>query len=249
MSQRSTLLSGLCFSGLLLSVAYTEPAGLDFEQVPASGGPKPDRLARPQTSALKVDELRQLLGRLAPLKAKPQDRTDFALRSASLPAPKTGRRIQQDFPPVQKVAPPAVERKPVEVLRYGPEGDVQLAPSLSVTFNQSMVELASTSSPATVPVKLTPETPGEWRWVGTQTLVFQPKTRLPMATEFRAEISQAQAPNGSALKAPLSWSFRTPPVVLKQSFPSSSGIGLKPVMFMGFDQRVDADKLISLLQF
>ena len=63
-----------------------------------------------------------------------------------------------------------------------------------------MVELSSTASPTSVPVRLTPETPGEWRWVGTQTLVFQPKTRLPMATEFRAEISQAQAPNGSNLK-------------------------------------------------
>ncbi len=249
MSQPSTLLSGLCLSGLLLSVAYAEPSGLDFDQVPATGGPKPGRTTRARTSVLGLEDLKQLLRRLAPLKAKPQDRTDFALRPASLPAPKTGRRIQQDFPPTQKMAPAAVEKKPVEVLRYGPEGDVQLAPNLSVTFNQSMVELSSTASPTSVPVKLTPETPGEWRWVGTQTLVFQPKTRLPMATEFRAEVAQAQAPNGSSLKAPVSWTFRTPPLVLKQSFPTSSGLGLKPVMFMGFDQRVDADKLIATLQF
>ncbi|MBN9418658.1 MAG: hypothetical protein J0I12_24620 [Candidatus Eremiobacteraeota bacterium] len=249
MSQRSTLLSGLCLSSLLLTSAYGEPVGLDFDQVPATGGPKPERTARAHPSPLSLEELRRLLSRLAPLKAKPQDRTDFALRAASLPAPKTGRRIQQDFPPAQKMAPPSVEKKPVEVLRYGPEGDVELAPNLSVTFNQSMVELSSTASPTSVPVKLTPETPGEWRWVGTQTLIFQPKTRLPMATEFRAEISQAQAPNGSSLKAPVSWTFRTPPVVLKQSYPTSSGIGLKPVLFMSFDQRIDADKLISLLQF
>ena len=93
MRQRFTLLSGLCLSGLLLSSAYTEPAGLEFDQVPATGGPKPDRTARAQTTALGADELRRLLGRLAPLKAKPQDRSDFALRAASLPAPKTGRRI------------------------------------------------------------------------------------------------------------------------------------------------------------
>ncbi|MFN8606481.1 MAG: alpha-2-macroglobulin family protein [Vulcanimicrobiota bacterium] len=249
MSQPHRLLSGLCLSGLLLGSAQAEPRGLEFDQVPATSGQKPERTARAHASPLGLEELNQLLRRLAPLKAKPADRTDFALRPASLPAPKTGKRIQQDFPPVQKMAPPTLERKPVEVLRYGPEGDVELAPNLSVTFNQPMTDLSSAASPASVPVKLSPDTPGEWRWVGTQTLIFQPKTRLPMATEFKAEISQAQAPNGSGLKAPVSWTFRTPPVVLKQSFPSSSGIGLNPVMFLGFDQRVDAARLASLVQF
>ncbi|MBS2035885.1 Ig-like domain-containing protein, partial [bacterium] len=249
MSQRHRLLSGICLSGLLLSNVAAEPTGLQFDQVPATSGQKPERTTRAHAGPLGLDELNQLLRRLSPLKARPTDRTDFALRPSSLPAPKTGKRVQQDFPPTQKMAPPAVEKKPVEVVRFGPEGDVELAPNLSVTFNQPMTELSSTASPASVPVRLTPDTPGEWRWVGTQTLIFQPKTRLPMATEFKAEITQAQAPNGSALKAPVTWTFRTPPVMLKQSYPHSSGMGLNPVMFMGFDQRVDAAKLASMLQF
>ena len=248
MNHKHTILSGLCLGSLLLTSAYSEPMGLEFDQVPAVGGQKPERTTRAHPSPLRLEELRLLLKRLSPLKARPQDRTDFALRASSLPAPKTGKRIQQEFPPSQKMAPPALEKKPVEVLRYGPEGDVELAPNLSVTFNQPMVELSSTASPTSVPVKLTPETPGEWRWVGTQTLLFQPKTRLPMATEYRAEINSAQAPNGSGLKAPVSWTFRTPPVVLKQTYPSSSGQGLKPVIFLGFDQRIQAEKLAGLVQ-
>ena len=48
-----------------------------------------------------------------------------------------------------------------------------------------------------VPVKLTPQPEGEWRWVGTKTILFEPallpdtkggSNRFPMATEYRVEI-------------------------------------------------------------
>jgi len=47
---------------------------------------------------------------------------------------------------------------PLKVLRYSPEGDVDLAPFLSVTFDQPMVALTAHADLAAqeVPVKLSP---------------------------------------------------------------------------------------------
>lgn len=242
MPKTSHFLSSLCLSGLLGLTASSEPpAGLDFDQAPTGAAPAAERVGPARVSPLGAAQLKALLSRLTPLKPKTQDRQDFALRPASKPAPKTGQRIQQPFPPSPSDAQPptAVDKQPVEVVRYAPEGEVELAPQLSLTFNQPMVELSSTRTPEQVPVKLTPDTPGEWRWVGTRTLVFKPATRLPMATEFQAEVV------GTA--KPTRWTFSTPPPRLQQSFPQSDGIDLRPVMFLGFDQAVDPARVLAKL--
>ncbi|MBT9586305.1 hypothetical protein IV102_23385 [bacterium] len=241
MSQKNTLLSGLFWSGLLVGAAQAQPAGLDFDQVPATGGQVGEATRPGKTSPLGLDDLKRLLARLAPLKARHTDRQDFAVRPGSLPAPKTGKHISQDFPPMAKVAPPALDKKPIEVLRYAPEGEVELAPQLSVTFNQPMVELSSAASPKSVPVTLTPETPGEWRWIGTQTLVFQPNTRLPMATDYHAEVI-------TPMNKPVAWDFHTPPPRLVQQVPTGHGLGLRPVLFLGFDQKIDPDRVAGLAE-
>jgi len=47
-----------------------------------------------------------------------------------------------------------------------------IAPFLNVTFSQPMVPLATLDelSAAEVPVQITPELPGVWKWLGTTTL-------------------------------------------------------------------------------
>jgi len=80
------------------------------------------------------------------------------------------------------------------VIRYSPEGDVTLAPNLSITFSQPMVAVSSQQEAAeNIPVKLLPQPPGKWRWVGTKTLVFQPEGRFPMATQYSVTVPQARA--------------------------------------------------------
>lgn len=242
----TTLLCGLLAGAQELPDGQT---GLQFDQVQSQGGTEaPTREKTAPTSPLSLQAIRELLSRLTPLKAQPGDQTDFALRGSSLPAPKAGRRVPQSFPPATTMARPEVEKKPVEVLRFSPEGDVSLAPQLSVTFNQPMVEVSSARTPASVPVKLSPPTPGEWRWVGTQTLVFKPKARLPMATEFTAEIPAGTlSANGTRLEKTVTWTFRTPPPSLVQSFPPSGNpVDLNPVLFMQFDQKVDAAEVARL---
>jgi len=51
---------------------------------------------------------------------------------------------------------------PLEVVRQSPEGDVPIAPNLSVTFSQPMLAVSSQEEAAeNVPVKLSPQTAGQ----------------------------------------------------------------------------------------
>jgi hypothetical protein len=125
------------------------------------------------------------LKRIRPIKTDADDQQDFAVRDRSLPPPRAGKTIDASFPPSEIIGQPErVQTGPLDVLRYSPEGDVPLAPQLSVNFSQPMVAVAHADTTAdSVPVRLTPRPPGHWRWVGTKTLVFEPDGRFPMATE------------------------------------------------------------------
>lgn len=80
----------------------------------------------------------------------------------------------------------------LEVVRYQPEGEVDLARGVSlITFSAPMVALDSVEAAVVVepPVRLDPQPPGEWRWMDPRTLIFVPNgERMPMATEYRVEI-------------------------------------------------------------
>lgn len=247
---KSTLVSGLWLGMVLSPTLVGAESVFEFDEVPAgsSGRPTSVKVVSSKARPLSSEQIKSLLSRLAPLKSSPSDKQDFVLRASSLAPPKAGQRLDQPFPPLQSQPVVEAEKKDVEVVRVAPEGDVGLAPNLSMTFNQPMVALSSTASPSDLPVKLTPQVAGQWRWVGTQTLVFQPETRLPMATNYRAEISQATSIRGTTLKAPVAWSFKTPPPKLQQSYPSGSGQKLNPVLFLAFDQAVDAAQVASFVR-
>ena len=103
-----------------------------------------------------------------------------------------------------------------------PEGDVPLAPQLSVTFSQPMVAVTSHDDLAAsaVPVRLDPQPPGQWRWVGTKTLLFEPTARFPMATEYRVEVpAGTRSATGGTLATAVRWTFATPPPVLDGRHP------------------------------
>ena len=147
---------------------------------------------------LPAAETEQLLERLPPLTGAAGDVMELNLPKQTLPAPRPGKTIKQSFPPAPVPATaPEVATGALEVLRYAPEGDVPVAPNLNVTFNQPMVALTGLSdlAKAGVPVKLSPQPEGQWRWVGTKTLVFEPaaKTgfaagRFPAATKYTVDI-------------------------------------------------------------
>ena len=209
-----------------------------------------------ETTALSQEQVQNLLTRLPSLTADEGDVEPARLPDQSLPPPRPGVEVDLPFPPPQAEAAPEDDADaPLELLRFSPEGDVPLAPQLSVTFNQPMVPLSSHQELAQedVPVKLSPAVAGHWRWVGTKTLFFEADVdgvdRMPMATEYTVEIpAGTESANGKALAESVSWTFRTPAATLQTAYPTGGPHGLEPVFFASFDQRIDPVAVIEHTQ-
>ena len=161
---------------------------------------KPPTPAKKLTSA----QAARLLRRLPALEADEADRRRFAFRDRSKPPPRTGKTIETSFvpDPSRDDAAPDEAQEPLRVLRFAPEGDVPLAPHVSVTFSQPMVAVTSHADTVAdgVPVDLIPQPKGRWRWVGTKTLLFDPLVRLPQANRYTVRVKKgAQSTAGNAL--------------------------------------------------
>jgi uncharacterized protein YfaS (alpha-2-macroglobulin family) len=196
-------------------------------------------------------ETRALLERLPPLSAAPADAQPFALREKSLPPPRTGATIAGVFPaPDASPVPAARAAGPLQVVRRAPSGDVPLAPSLSVTFSEPMVAVTSHDDLAreSVPLRLDPEPPGRWRWVGTKTLLFEPTGRFPMATEYRVEVpAGTRAASGATLAAAERWTFTTATPTLLTSHPAGGPSRRDTLLFAGFDQKIDPAAVLATI--
>ncbi|MBS1789910.1 MAG: Ig-like domain-containing protein [Acidobacteria bacterium] len=216
------------------------------------GADQRQALPTPQTSPLTEDAINNLLKRLPPIKTDPDDEKSFALRDRSLPPPKTGQTINSQFPPADSgEKPEPISSGALEVVRFAPEGEVGLAPHLTVTFSQPMVAVTSVSDLAAsqVLVKLTPQPKGKWRWLGTKTLIFEPEGRFPMATNYSVEVpAGTKSATGNALATAKRWTFATPPVKIKSSYPNDGPHGRNPILFIEFDQRIDPAKMLKAIR-
>ncbi|HTH51560.1 MAG TPA: hypothetical protein VL501_06490, partial [Pyrinomonadaceae bacterium] len=152
------------------------PNGLTFRlSEGAEGAEKRVKNGLADTDPPSPTDANGILKRLPGIESDPDDQTDFAKRIGTLPAPKTGNKIPVKFPSDDMRAAPGVDLtgKTLNVLRYSPEGQVALAPDLSVTFSQPMVAVTSQQQAAEyAPVELSPQVEGRWRWLGTKTLMF-----------------------------------------------------------------------------
>jgi uncharacterized protein YfaS (alpha-2-macroglobulin family) len=204
---------------------------------------------------LAADTLQTLLDRLPPLVITTTDQVDFRLPEAVLPPPRPGATVTETFPATTTVATPSeVTTGPLEVLRYAPEGEIPIAPFLSVTFNQPMVPLTTLAalSAADVPVTISPAISGTWKWLGTKTLTFEYDSdaidRFPKATEYTVEIpAGTQSATGNALAEAVTWTFRTPPPVLERSYPTYGPQPTDPLIFLSFDQRIDPAAVLEMI--
>lgn len=208
------------------------------------------------TTPLPAAETAKLLQRLPKLAQQPADAQPFAMREKSLPAPRPGETVPVPFPPPPQPlgadATPTAPAGPLQVLRYGPQGDVLVAPRISLTFSQPMVPVTDHASLSKLPIPavVTPAIEGEWRWIGTQTLVLQPKNRLPMATEYTVTVpAGTQAQSGAVLGQALTFSFRTPPPRIQEMSPQGNNLPLLPEIFVLFDQAIDPQQILARATF
>ena len=217
------------------------PTGLKFrlsEGVEGAGM----RVKQPRaaTDSLSDGDANNILKRLPAIKTDPSDQTAFAKRVGTLPAPKTGNRIPVKFPSDEMRNPPDVHgvANSLEVIRFSPEGEVSLAPDLSVTFSQPMVAVTSQEQAAQyAPVELSPQVEGRWRWLGTKTLMFDTTKRFPMATKFTARVPKGtKSATGQVLGKDMMWSFTTPPPKVETFLPGETITRRDVLMYLQFDQ-------------
>jgi uncharacterized protein YfaS (alpha-2-macroglobulin family) len=197
-------------------------------------------------TVLESAALQRLLARLPPLGAEETPADSFAFPAQSLPAPRAGRTILASFPPPDSAPPPPapiVALAPLQVTRRGPEGEIHTgAEQIVVAFSQPMVPLGSVAQVAAqaLPVRMTPQPPGRWRWLDVRTLRFEPEGRLPMATEFTVEVpAGTRSAAGRPLDEPVRWTFRTAAARATGSWPQDGPTGREPLLLVAFDQRVD----------
>ena len=202
------------------------------------------------------EEIQAILARLPDLPDSAADQTEFHLAQQPIPPPRTGETVEQTFPPAETATPPETQESgPLEVLRYSPEGEIPLAPFLSVTFNQPMVPLGTLEdlSALDVPVQIEPALEGTWRWLGTKTLTFEYDSdlidRLPKATVYHVTVpAGTKSATGSVLAEAVEWTFSTPAPVAVTMHPSYSPQSRDPLFFIAFDQRIDPEAVLETIQ-
>jgi uncharacterized protein YfaS (alpha-2-macroglobulin family) len=215
-----------------------EKKGLRFR---LSEGAEASERTAPRPPAAKAEKLSEaesarVLARLPELKAEGGDAQEFALRERSLPAPRAGATVLKPFPaPEPRAAPDAAATGDAKVLRHSPEGEVPLAPQVSLTFSRPVVAVTSQDEAAlSVPAQMSPQPAGRWRWLGTKTLIFDPDGgRLPMATEYVVTVP------GRAGFAPATWRFATPAPKLVQKYPEGIPARRDALVFVEIDQTVE----------
>jgi uncharacterized protein YfaS (alpha-2-macroglobulin family) len=143
---------------------------------------------------------------------------------------------------------PANADKVLSVLRFSPEGELPLVPQLSITFSQPMVPVSGQADlAASVPVRLEPQPPGRWRWIGSRTLVFDPEGgRLPMATEYRLHLPAGlTSAVGGVLLQSQTFDFATPAARMQPRSSQTGPLDLQPVLVLQFDQLVDFAEVLA----
>ena len=236
------------------STAGTEGVGGDALAIRLSDGAPVEQPMVTQVAGTPLTdaEVAAILDRLPDWVLPDDDRRDLNLPAESLPPPQVGDRIDEPFPAAGEDPAPEVEAGPLDVLRFQPEGAVELAPFLSVTFDQPMVPLGTLDQldDLDVPVVVEPEIEGRWRWIGTRTLRFEvvpgETDRLPQATEYTVTVpAGTTSATGASLDEAVTWQFTTPATTVESVSPDGDALPLDPVWIIEFDQLIDPAAVLA----
>jgi uncharacterized protein YfaS (alpha-2-macroglobulin family) len=214
---------------------------------------KPQKRPPVSIENLSEAEANEIFNRLPPLPAEKEETDGFKMRADSLKPPKSGNIIPVKFPSDEKQKAPKTKPETsqnLEIRRYSPTGKTPLAVDLSITFSQPMIAVTSqTQASENVPVELKPEVKGRWRWLGTDTLIFDATERFPMATVFNATIPKGtKSVTGAALTKDFSWTFTMPPPTVEKFAPQNENGEIFPeyaIMAAKFNQEIDEKDIFS----
>jgi uncharacterized protein YfaS (alpha-2-macroglobulin family) len=152
-------------------------------------------------------------------------------------------------------APPAEARGDLHIF-VSPKGATQTAheaDEIVVIFDHPMVALQPLPQEVgTGILKLEPPFSGTYRWMGTKTLTFSPKERLPFATSIKATVpAGTRSIDGYVLKEDKGWSFETIRPRLLRHFPQDQQkqLRLDTQVLLVFNQPVDDSRVKDFISF
>lgn len=225
------------------------PRGLVFRMTETDRAPEAVP-PTPTPDPLTPEETARVLARLPDLPADTGTGEGTVMHAPTRPPPRSGVTRRAPFPPAeQRTRPDTAAAGPLAVVNVRPEGEVDRGVQVAVSFSQPMVPVSGRAEIAArdLPVRMTPQPPGRWRWIGTRTLVFQPEPSLPMATSFVLEIPEGTSSmSGGKLPGTVRRTFVTGRPVVTGLFPSSyPAMKRHPTFVALFDQDVDADSVVA----
>jgi alpha-2-macroglobulin len=142
-------------------------------------------------------------------------------------------------------------QRPFGVVFGSPQGDVSDAAEVTIVFNRPMRPLSTAGAEAPAPVQMTPAVEGEWHWIGTNGLLFAPKTGLPHATRFEVVVpAGTRALDGTAISQPYKMTFTTPRPKFVETIPREGEDHLTPssTFTLRFNQPVDTAEIARAMK-
>lgn len=217
--------------------------------------PTDDDGAPPTVDGLALDDasIQAVLDRLEPWQPDTADQTDFNRPAETIQPPQPGETVDVPFPPPPDAPAPVVAPGALEVVRFQPDGGVDIAPFISITFNQPMVPVGTLAQvdAIEVPATITPEISGRWQWIGTRTLRFDHDSerfdRLPMASSYTVDIpAGTTSVGGGVLATAVQFEFETPAPTASFLAPDENGpLPLEPVFLAAFDQFIEPEAVLA----
>ncbi|MBI4821585.1 MAG: hypothetical protein HY791_35315 [Deltaproteobacteria bacterium] len=259
------LLAPISLAPMIAAACVAADAGAPPQATPAERAKLLDELGVPELE-LKVAEIKgsssaaptvRPLGTretaaLEQLLLKPIERTSappLPTRSDAPPSTSSLRALEPTKPP-----PPSAG--PLRVAHFSPHADAAEFRQLAITFSEPMVGLGGGPAPAT----LTPEIPGEGRWIGEATWVFDLDSASedgswspPSIPDLRVTVPAGlHSLAGQRLTETWLKDISSPPPRLLAAWPSKKGLSsgeiwipaagpqpAEPVIALLFDRRVD----------
>ena len=199
-----------------------------------------ERLKPGPVTMLSDTDADAILKRVPALPKDEADQLPFRAPENSMPPPRPGATVPSTFPPAPAGQKPAVDAGPLAIRSITPNGEVGAIDRITVNFNQPMIPLSSVDELAEqVPARISPSTDGKWRWLGTQTLVFEfgSGQRLKNATDYVVTVpAGTRSISGKTLDKAVTEHIYTPLLQVVASGPQGGGHPLDPTMFITWNQ-------------
>ncbi len=238
--------------------AAPEPTASDTNEGPSltlaleSATALPPQASQPLDEAKRLPEAAaaELLAKVPQLAVRTADRSPKLPITRRDPPPAGGLEVQA-FQPRGDEAPQVPQPEDLEVVRFTPSGPVDWVPRVHIVFSKPMVPLTGHAALAErLPeVTVSPPLEGEWRWQGTQTLLFQLSETPTGATRYKVKVAPGiESLDNSTLDHGFTGEFDMPRLRLEHTWPyRNAALLLEPYLVLGFNQSINIQELLPYL--